>query len=169
MASHTMSQTTSGDTYMDRHPKRRRLSLLQDSPVPTIDEDPLHVNGLPELPTNRHADDMDAEEASGTKDWRTEAKDTSIAISTTSKLAEQTVAPFLAKHIPDQYAPLGASGQVMSPTNKNPNTKYCYRHRPDLKCRRQADEPSMDQLQHVGVPLYPPTDIVSDTRTNLFL
>ncbi|KAL8946864.1 MAG: hypothetical protein Q9222_006792 [Ikaeria aurantiellina] len=46
-----------------------------------------------------------------------------ITISASSRLAGQTVAPFLAKHIPNQ-------------------------HRPDLKCRRQVDEPSMDQLQH---------------------
>ncbi|KAL8646012.1 MAG: hypothetical protein Q9210_006382 [Variospora velana] len=74
---------------------------------------------------------------------------TNISISANPKLAGQTVAPFLAEHIPSQYARSGG----MSTSNKsssahNPNTKYCYRHRPDLKCRRQADEPSMDQLQH---------------------
>ncbi len=69
-----------------------------------------------------------------------------ISISASSKQAGQTVAPFLAKHIPDQYAPGG--GLAGNTKMKDPNTKYCYRHRPDLKCRRQADEPSMDQLQH---------------------
>lgn len=82
---------------------------------------------------------------------RIEEQEANIGISATSKLAGQTVAPFLAKHIPEQYAPLGGPGQVMDPANKNPNTKYCYRHRPDLKCRRQVDEPSMDQLQHVRI------------------
>ena len=80
---------------------------------------------------------------------RIEDKETNIGLSATSKLADQTVAPFLAKHIPEQYAPLGRPSRLKDPANKNPNTKYCYRHRPDLKCRRQADEPSMDQLQHV--------------------
>ncbi|KAG6999420.1 E3 ubiquitin ligase complex SCF subunit sconB [Physcia stellaris] len=71
-----------------------------------------------------------------------------ITISATSKLAGQIVAPFLAKHIPDQYAPSGGMDSSGSPKVKDSNTKYCYRHRPDLKCRRQANEPSMDQLQH---------------------
>lgn len=70
-----------------------------------------------------------------------------IGISANSKLAGQTVIPFLAEHIPDQYA---HSSKL--PANPNPSTKYCYRHHPDLKCRRQADEPSMNQLQHVSAP-----------------
>ncbi|KAI4126990.1 MAG: hypothetical protein LQ338_003445 [Usnochroma carphineum] len=74
----------------------------------------------------------------------------SISISANPRLAGQTVAPFLAKHIPKQYAPLGGLSTSPKPSSANPNTKYCYRHRPDLKCRRQADEPSMDQLQHVS-------------------
>ena len=72
----------------------------------------------------------------------------SISISATSRQAGQTVAPFLAKHIPDQYAPAGGS-EVSGRGQRNANTKYCYRHRPDLKCRRQANEPSMDELQRV--------------------
>ena len=72
-----------------------------------------------------------------------------ISISASSKQAGETVAPFLAKHIPEQYAPRGTLNSSGSTTMKDPNTKYCYRHRPDLKCRRQANEPSMDQLQHV--------------------
>ncbi|KAG6985299.1 E3 ubiquitin ligase complex SCF subunit sconB [Physcia stellaris] len=85
------------------------------------------------------------------KDLEKEPKATingNITISATSKLAGQIVAPFLAKHIPDQYAPLGGMDSSGSPKVKDSNTKYCYRHRPDLKCRRQANEPSMDQLQH---------------------
>ncbi|KAL8795318.1 MAG: hypothetical protein Q9195_002188 [Heterodermia aff. obscurata] len=76
------------------------------------------------------------------------AKPPSTKISTTSKLVGQIVAPFLAKHIPDQYAHLGGMDSSGSSKASDPNTKYCYRHRPDLKCRRQANEPSMDQLQH---------------------
>ncbi|KAG8531413.1 uncharacterized protein KY384_003042 [Bacidia gigantensis] len=70
-----------------------------------------------------------------------------ISISAVSKQADETVAPFLAKHIPSQYARIGAHSPLIR-NAKNPNTKYCYRHRPDLKCRRSANEPSMDQLQH---------------------
>ena len=75
----------------------------------------------------------------------------SITISATSKQATQTVAPFLAKHIPEQYKPMSGMDPAGDGRSKGNNTKYCYRHRPDLKCRRQANEPSMDQLQHVSV------------------
>ncbi|KAK5136718.1 hypothetical protein LTR08_002371 [Meristemomyces frigidus] len=79
-----------------------------------------------------------------------------ILIPASSKHAGQTVAPFLAEHIPMQYNPVGghgpgqASDQAQDPTHEGEasNTKFCYRHRPDLKCRRQANEPSMDQLQN---------------------
>ncbi|KAL4920093.1 quinon protein alcohol dehydrogenase-like superfamily [Aspergillus aurantiobrunneus] len=63
-----------------------------------------------------------------------------------AKLATQNVAPFLARHIPKQYAPLGAQS-ILPAELTSANSRYCYRHRPDLKCRRQADEPSMDKLQ----------------------
>lgn len=80
--------------------------------------------------------------------------DPTITISSTSKLAGQTVAPFLAKHIPEQYAPFGPP-QTTSLSRKDPNTKYCYRHRPDSKCRRTADEPTMENLQRVRHTIYP--------------
>ena len=76
--------------------------------------------------------------------------DPTITISSTSKLAGQMIAPFLAKHIPQQYAPLGVQSTPTSTSKeKDPNTKYCYRHRPDSKCRRTADEPRMENLQRV--------------------
>ncbi len=75
-----------------------------------------------------------------------ERKDKSITIASTAKHADQAVAPFLAKHIPSQYAPLGKAG--FDPLrDPNPNSKFCYRHRPDMLCRRQADEPTMDKMQ----------------------
>ena len=70
-------------------------------------------------------------------------------ITISSKFAGQTITPFLTQHIPEQYAPLGGPGRGAGAATGSPNTKYCYRHRPDIKCRRQANEPSMDQLQHV--------------------
>ena len=87
-------------------------------------------------------------------DAQHDASDPRIALSSTGKLAGQTVAPFLAKHIPEQYAPLGlqptpAAALFKDPKKKDPNTKYCYRHRPDSKCRRTADEPTMENLQRV--------------------
>ena len=78
-------------------------------------------------------------------------KDKSITIASTARMASQAIAPFFAKHIPVQYAPMGDPNEKRMSTDnlRDPNTKYCYRHRPDLLCRRQADEPSMDKLQKV--------------------
>jgi len=59
----------------------------------------------------------------------------------------QTIAPFLTRHIPEQYNAL--ANQVQGQPVNRTDTKYCYRHHPDLKCRRQADEPTMDLLQNV--------------------
>lgn len=80
------------------------------------------------------------------------SEEKNISISTASRHAEQTVAPFLAKHIPTQYNPLGHTRppQKQPDSENSSSTKFCYRHRPDLKCRRQANEPSMEQLQNVG-------------------
>jgi F-box/WD-40 domain protein MET30 len=57
--------------------------------------------------------------------------------------------PYLAQHIPHQYNPQGANQDSQDAPRSTANTKYCYRHRPDLLCRRQADEPSMKELQDV--------------------
>jgi F-box/WD-40 domain protein MET30 len=64
-----------------------------------------------------------------------------------SSLIGKTVAPFLKEHIPSLYAPVGKSRNEQSAREKNPNTKYCYRHRPDSKCRRSADEAKMVMIQ----------------------
>ena len=81
-----------------------------------------------------------------------DAADQNISIPAGTKHAEQTVAPFLAKHIPMQYNPMGGAARtamVQEPDETGQtNTKFCYRHQPDLKCRRQANEPSMEQLQN---------------------
>lgn len=85
-----------------------------------------------------------------------EAEVQNISLPATTKHAERTIAPYFTKHIPMQYNPVGAQrGTVASlqEQEEDPlqlgetNTKFCYRHRPDMKCRRQANEPSMDQLQ----------------------
>lgn len=91
----------------------------------------------------RESDGDDSDSSQSTPHYSSRATPT-----TPAKLANKNVAPFLAKHIPEQYAPLGSRAGEQSDSYKA-NSKYCYRHRPDLKCRRQADEPSMDKLQHV--------------------
>ena len=81
-----------------------------------------------------------------------EEAEQNISIPASSKHAGQTVAPFLAKHIPMQHHVHGGptSGASSNPADEAQpgNTKFCYRHRPDLKCRRQANEPSMEELQN---------------------
>jgi F-box/WD-40 domain protein MET30 len=80
-----------------------------------------------------------------------EAED-EIAISSSGKTAGKTITPFLAKHIPNTYNPMNAAAAGQAATTAfepepSSNTKFCNRHRPDRKCRRQADGPSMEQLQ----------------------
>lgn len=88
-----------------------------------------------------------------------------------SELVGKTVSPFLKEHIPDLYAPIGKGNHhnhhhdhnhdhdhvhlanrfipssVPTVRKKDPNSKYCYRHRPDSKCRRAADESKMGFIQ----------------------
>jgi len=103
------------------------------------------------MPPNTRHPDGGSPPSQDNCDDRHDDVDQTIGISSTRRIAGQTVAPFLARHIPEQYAPLGVQEETNSKSNKNPNTKYCYRHRPDLKCRRTADEPSMENLQRVGM------------------
>lgn len=83
-------------------------------------------------------------------------EDSNISLPSNSRLAEQAVAPFLAQHIPMQYNPVGHifPPGTTSDDSAASSTKFCYRHRPDLKCRRQANEPSMEQLQNVSPPAF---------------
>lgn len=59
----------------------------------------------------------------------------------------QKLSPFLIRHIPEQYNALQSQVQAQ-PINRT-DTKFCYRHHPDLKCRREVNEPTMDLLQNV--------------------
>ena len=104
--------------------KRRRLSFLQGQPQDYVADMQGHLFAKVDVGDTGSSEDSN------------------ITIST--KFAGQTITPFLTQHIPAR----GAGGATGGATG-GPNTKYCYRHRPDLKCRRQANEPSMDQLQHV--------------------
>ncbi|KAI0396955.1 quinon protein alcohol dehydrogenase-like superfamily [Xylariaceae sp. FL0594] len=65
------------------------------------------------------------------------------------QVINQSMTPFLREHIPSSYAPVGKPNlpSMTSLKNKDPNSKYCYRHRPDSKCRRAADESKMALIQ----------------------
>ncbi|KAK3948488.1 WD40-repeat-containing domain protein [Pseudoneurospora amorphoporcata] len=64
-----------------------------------------------------------------------------------SVLMSKTVTPFLREHIPSLYAPIGKPGNHETARTQNPNSKYCYRHHPDSKCRRAADNAKMVMIQ----------------------
>jgi F-box/WD-40 domain protein MET30 len=120
------------DEWEDSPRKRKRTSEPQDD-------------------HRRSRDDLERPKSGHGRNHSDKDKEKSITIASTARLASQAVAPFFAKHIPSQYAPLGdpneARGNVGN--SKDPNSKYCYRHRPDMLCRKQADEPTMDKLQKV--------------------
>lgn len=67
------------------------------------------------------------------------------------QLVGQAVTPFLREHIPGLYAPIGKpnfpANVDFSASSADPNSKFCYRHRPDSKCRRAADESKMGAIQ----------------------
>ena len=120
-----------------RHPaKRMRLSLGNETQSDKRNYHKMEGHTL-----------VPAKDISADKSWddRMTLDAETISISSSSKQASQAIAPFLSRHIPDQYAPHGHSDKPAP----DPGTKYCYRHRPDLNCRGPADEPSMDQLQRV--------------------
>lgn len=78
-----------------------------------------------------------------------------------SELVSMAVSPFLKEHIPGIYAPIGKGKQNQStrltatttpaPRQTDPNSKFCYRHSPDSKCRRAADETKMGFIQSVSL------------------
>jgi hypothetical protein len=81
-----------------------------------------------------------------------EQEDKSRLVNMSSSLAGKTVTPFLREHVPSLYAPVSKieSAYPNEPSRqKEYNSKYCYRHRPDSKCRKAADENKMAMIQSV--------------------
>ncbi|KAI4859308.1 WD40 repeat-like protein [Hypoxylon rubiginosum] len=78
-----------------------------------------------------------------------DAEDSSRLPNMSQQLMGQSVTPFLREHIPGFYAPIGKPDlpSMTALKTKDPNSKYCYRHRPDSKCRRAADETKMGLIQ----------------------
>lgn len=93
------------------------------------------------VPTGTPVDNADVHR---TASHESKAKETTSE--TLAELAKQNVAPFLTKYHPRQYAPLSSEDGTPS-IPRAVNAGYCYRHQPDSKCNRQADEQSMRQLQ----------------------
>ncbi|KAK3117896.1 hypothetical protein LTR53_000309 [Teratosphaeriaceae sp. CCFEE 6253] len=122
---------------------------LRQQPTPGAEDHFADAHVHPEGELCRHDHEHEGLRNRYRKDVEEEGQN--IAIAASSKHAEQTVAPFLAKHIPMQYNPQGGLSRGEQPQQLDDagqtSTKFCYRHQPDVKCRRQANEPSMDQLQ----------------------
>lgn len=82
-----------------------------------------------------------------------ESEDKSRLANMPSTLVGQAVTPFLKEHVPNLYAPVSkieaSYSRDSSALQKNFNSKYCYRHRPDSKCRKAADEDKMAMIQTV--------------------
>lgn len=81
-----------------------------------------------------------------------EQEDKSRLVNMSSSLVGQTMTPFLREHVPSLYAPVSKieSAYPNEPSRqKEYNSKYCYRHRPDSKCRKAADENKMAMIQSV--------------------
>jgi hypothetical protein len=118
--------------------KRRRSSAPLSDPAAT-----------PTTLRESYDHELGAKEHNERRCTRDHGRDNITASASSARLTSQAVAPFLTRHIPNQYAPLGNANVENTNAPKDPNSKFCYRHRPDMLCRRQADEPSMDKLQKV--------------------
>ncbi|KFA66074.1 hypothetical protein S40285_08145 [Stachybotrys chlorohalonatus IBT 40285] len=135
------------------HNGYRQTSLFHD-PMPhrtTIDmSPPAPASGIQSNHQQLSRDNCDRR--------RFEEEDDSRLVKMPSDLVGKTVSPFLKEHIPGIYAPVGktSTGVINDTTldassasapNKDSNSRYCYRHRPDSKCRRTADEKKMGFIQ----------------------
>jgi F-box/WD-40 domain protein MET30 len=141
IAEHTPLQTSAAT------PKQRRLSWR--NPANSSDDFTTKPSTLPHAALVHGHDHEGLSER--TRHLHGNAEDSEEAQANKSKKIEKMITPYLAQHIPQQYNPLGANGDRQDERPRTANTKFCYRHRPDLLCRRQADEPSMEQLQAVSV------------------
>ena len=127
-------------------PKRRRLSWRTQLPPPSDDMAAAVITTADPHTALLHGHDHEGLGGRARHLVADDTDDDAFVNKNASKQLEKMITPYLAQHIPQQYHPLGGFPQTVPA-----NTKYCYRHRPDLLCRRQADEPSMEQLQDVRV------------------
>ncbi|PFH63220.1 hypothetical protein XA68_16659 [Ophiocordyceps unilateralis] len=107
-----------------------------------------------ESSNNDHETSLNAQPSRDSCDRRRgQDEDKTRLVKMSSHLVGKAVSPFLKEHIPGIYAPISkaaledAAADVPVDRAKDPNTRYCYRHRPDSKCRRAADETKMGFIQ----------------------
>ncbi|KAI2780175.1 WD40 repeat-like protein [Daldinia loculata] len=113
--------------------------------ISTINRSRLQRQSLSSVPTEQSKPSRDNCNRRRPED----AEDSSRLPNMSQQLMGQSVTPFLREHIPGLYAPIGKPDlpSMAAITTKDPNSKYCYRHRPDSKCRRAADETKMGLIQ----------------------
>lgn len=131
-----------------------RQQLTSTDMKRTLSHDP----EMPPTPEEYNDNDVPTNTPHDTNCKHDDENHTAIRLSRISG-GSKAVAPFLARHIPDQYAPQGGAegdaymssldGDSLQDNKTKPNTKFCYRHRPDAKCRRTVDEARMENLQKV--------------------
>ncbi|CAK7268492.1 hypothetical protein SEPCBS57363_003119 [Sporothrix epigloea] len=161
--------SASSSTYIETTTRTASTSTSRDCSESTTSNDP-------QVPTHLTADDLSRQrlynhtrhshtlyQPSGTDTIpdcihrRPEEEDRGRPLKMSSQLLSKTVTPFLKNHIPDLYSPVTKRGTIkeMEGRNKDPSSRYCYRHRPDSKCRRAADESKMVKIQQELEKLQP--------------
>ncbi|CRK27787.1 hypothetical protein BN1708_004450 [Verticillium longisporum] len=143
-AASTEASTQTGTSPSSHsHPHRRNGSIFH-SPSPSTSSILTAVNNSHVITGQQpFKDNCDRRRAH-------EDEPSRLPVNMPTQLYTQTVTPFLREHIPGIYAPIGkpdtqASEEIKK--EKDPNSKFCYRHRPDSKCRRAADESKMVKIQ----------------------
>src|SRR5438552_2488377 len=111
----TQSATRSGSQSKSSSPRQSVKAARHHIPAMTI-----------EMPAITEQTGESSRRIEDNCDGRKEDMTSTITISATARMAGQTVAPFLQKHIPEQYAPLGVQQKAASYPKKDTNTKYCY-------------------------------------------
>jgi hypothetical protein len=148
------SETYSRQLSLPRHTGSKYLSKDSNNFI-TLDHKPTIPSSLPtQLPSiaSQQAEVLNMKPTRENCDRRRPGEDDASRLPNISQHSmSQSVTPFLREHIPTLYAPIGKPDlpSMMNLKNKDPNSKYCYRHRPDSKCRRAADESKMALIQSV--------------------
>ncbi|QPC74354.1 hypothetical protein HYE68_005106 [Fusarium pseudograminearum] len=155
---HTSTHSTSESTtnHLQKHAPVSSATPDTTSPLPsTTNGDSLKVTDS-DLDTELDDSSQQQPSKNNCDRQRSDQEINPRLIKMPSDLVGKTVSPFLKEHIPGLYAPFGKASMPLSPPptsdttvvrKKDPNSKFCYRHRPDSKCRRAADESKMGFIQ----------------------
>jgi hypothetical protein len=161
MASHkTSSSSASASSYPNTGPRPNSDDADTASSFPPPPSTP--VRTLPSSASigslSQHSQHSHTHSSSSSLNRSTKRRFSSHIIrsnelsATQDKAASENVAPFLAKYSPITYNPETGADDISAVMASN--TRYCNRHRPEFKCWRQANEPTMEELQSVSTFFY---------------